>query len=318
MEDIMKKIIILSALLSSLSYVSATDYNNSLERLSYLNKKQHRSLEFLYGKWYSPPFRSLLTSGRHSSRIAGKWANSRRSKSYIPKFIHDYSINTQEIAQPLSSFKTFNEFFTRTLKADARPIYRDRATIISPADGNILVMAPIEEQTLFPTKKVMLSLQKMLKDTTLAEQFIGGTAIIVRIAPWDYHRFHFPTDGIAGKPRIISGRFESVSPIVYQSQIQPLEVNERHIIQLHSDTASTIAIVLVGALFVGAIRETYRAGGHYHQGNEMGYFEYGGSTVVLLFQKDVITILPQIVAASAQGVETPVKIGHVIGYVRTP
>lgn len=296
-----------------LSSINAAD--DSLERLKILNQQQQKSLEHLYRKWYSGPFHYMLTGGRKSSRIAGSWANSPRSKSYIPYFIQNYGINVDEIAQPVGSFTTFNDFFTRTLKPHVRPIPHDPQVIISPADGNVLVIENVNEHTIFPTKTVTLSIKKMLRDDHLAKQFEGGTAIIVRLAPWDYHRFHFPTNGIPDAPRIITGRFESVHPIVYQSKIQPLEVNERHVIQFHSDTASTIAIVLIGALFVGTIKETYIPGKKYQQGDEMGYFEYGGSTMVLLFQRDTIRVIPSIVANSKDGIETSVKMGQIIADV---
>ncbi len=257
----------------------------------------------------------MVTGGGRTSRIVGRWANSTRSKWYIPYFINSYSINVDEVERPISSFNTFNEFFTRRLKPEVRPLPDDPNTIISPADGNILVMENINEHTLFPTKTIMFSTKKMLHDNKLAKKFEGGTAIVIRLAPWDYHRFHFPTDGIPSKPHIIAGRFESVSPTVYQTKIQPLEVNERHIIKYRSNTASTIAIVLVGALFVGAIKETYIPGKRYLHGDEMGYFEYGGSTMVLLFQKGTIRVVPGIIANSAAGKETPVKMGQIIGYV---
>ena len=106
-----------------------------------------------------------------------------------------------------------------------------------------------------------------------------------------------------------------MSPAVFRAGIQPLEVNERHIICFRSDKASTMAVVLVGALFVGSIVETYTPGKKYKQGEEMGYFEYGGSTMVLLFQKDTILVAPGIVADSKEGLETPIRMGHVIGHV---
>lgn len=314
----MKQIKILSTILfvfNFIIYAQSAEYDSPAERLQSLNKQQQKTVEFLYRKWYSGPFHYMVTGGRRTSRIMGRWANSPRSKSYIPYFVKNYSINVDEIAQPLSSFTTFNKFFTRKLKPESRPLPNDPYIIISPADGNALVMQNINEHTLFPTKTITLSTKKMLQDDQLAKQFKDGTAIIIRLAPWDYHRFHFPTDGIPGKPHIITGRFESVSPTVYQARIQPLEVNERHIVRFQSDTASTIAIVLVGALFVGAIVETYTPGKKYLQGDEMGYFEYGGSTIVLLFQKNTIQVVPEIIANSAIGKETPVKMGEIIGYV---
>jgi phosphatidylserine decarboxylase len=280
-----------------------------------LHEKQRKAVERLYSKWYSDPLHFLLTRSRKSSRIMGRWANSRTSRRYIPRFIKKYSINVDEIAQPVSSFTTFNQFFTRTLKPNARPLPADPTAVISPADGNALVMQNINEDTLFPTKNLLFSASKMLANDELAALFYGGIAIIIRLAPWDYHRVHFPLDGIPGEPTVVAGQFESVSPAVFRAGIQPLEINERHIIQFQSDKASTVALVMVGALFVGAIRETYTPGEKYKQGDELGYFEYGGSTMVMLFQKGMITVVPEIIADSAEGKETPVKMGQVIGHV---
>lgn len=293
------------------------DYETPSQWIMDRNAKQRKSVEKLYSKWYSDPLHHTLTKKSRASRLAGKWAKSKISKPKIVKFIKQYKINVNEMAVPVASFKTFNDFFIRKLKPGARPIPTDPTAIMSPADGSILVMQNLHKNSLYPTKTVTLSAAKMLGDERLAQLFEGGTAIIVRLAPWDYHRLHFPLAGVPGAPRVITGKFESVSPAVYQAGIQPLEINERHIIKFQSDKASTMAIVLVGALFVGAIVETYTPGVHYKQGDEMGYFEYGGSTMVMLFQKDTIRVAPEIVKASAEGKETPVKMGQVIGHVVT-
>jgi phosphatidylserine decarboxylase len=310
----MKKI--LSMFLLSISVLYAQkDETAFLDILRELNVKQQKSVARLYSKWYSSPLHYLLTRSAKSSRMMGRWANSPISRKYIPRFIKDYAINVDEIERPIYSFATFNEFFTRTLKPGARPLPDDPTAIISPADGSALVMQNINEHTLFPTKNLFFSARNMLNDDKLAAKFDGGTAIIIRLAPWDYHRVHFPLDGIASEPRVIAGRFESVSPAVFQAGIQPLEVNERHIMTYQTDKASTVALVLVGALFVGAIIETYTPGKKYKQGDELGYFEYGGSTMVMLFQKGAISVIPEIISDSKEGRETPVRMGQVIGHV---
>ncbi len=285
------------------------------EQLVRFNEQQRKSVERLYKKWYSGPLQASLIKTGGPSRMAGRWAHSKKSRRYIPRFIEKYSINTDEIAQPVESFNSFNDFFIRKLKPEARSLSADPRAILSPADGSALVMQNITQNTLYPTKKVSLSTEKMLQNKALAQKFDGGTAFVIRLAPWDYHRFHFPLSGLPGKARVVAGRYESVSPAVYQAGIQPLEVNERHIIIYQPDKTSTVAIILVGALFVGSIVETYTPGLPYKAGDEMGYYEFGGSTIVLLFQKDTITVMPEIVADSAQGKETPVKMGQTIGHV---
>ncbi len=279
-----------------------------------LYEKQQSVLETLYQKWYSPPLRRVLTK-RAFSQLAGKWAKSKRSKSMIPRFIKAYNIKVDEIEKPIDSFATFNDFFIRTLKPKARPLPSDPSAIISPADGNAFAIQNMSKDSFFPIKNLSFSTAKILKNEYLSKLFEGGTAIIIRLAPWDYHRVHFPLSGIPGKPRAIAGQFQSVNPVVFQAGIQPIEINERHIIEFQPDKSSTMAVVMVGALFVGAMTETYIPAAHYEQGDELGYFEYGGSTIVLFFQKNTVSINPEIIAASKLGIETPVKMGQVIGHV---
>ncbi len=288
--------------------------NGTKNEYSNLHEKQQSVLETLYDKWYSPPIRRVLTK-RVFSQLAGKWAKSKRSKSMIPRFIKAYDINVDEIEKPIDFFVTFNDFFIRTLKPKARPLPSDPSAIISPADGNALAIQNISKDSLFPIKNLSFSTAKILKSEYLSKLFQEGTAIIIRLAPWDYHRVHFPLSGFSGQSQVIAGQFQSVSPIVFQAGIQPIEINERHIIEFQPDKSSTMAVVMVGALFVGAMVETYIPGTHYEQGNELGYFEYGGSTMVLFFQKNTVTINPEIIAASKLGIETPVKMGQVIGHI---
>lgn len=310
----MKKAIIASVL-AIFSLMNSTVHPDAPQVDSY-QQQQEKMLEKLYHKWYSPSLRSIITK-RSFSKLAGKWAKSKLSKPAISKFIKNYNIDMDESQQPIGSFATLNDFFIRKLKPGARPLSSDPSAIISPADGNVLAVQNIGKNSLFPIKNLSFSTEKILQNKNLAELFEGGTAVIIRIAPWDYHRAHFPLSGIPGKPQPIKGQYQSVSPTVFKAGIQPMEINERHIIKFQSDKASTVAIVLVGALFVGALVETYNPGIHYKQGDELGYFEYGGSTVVLFFQKNTVTINPEIIAASKQGKETPVKMGQVIGHVLT-
>jgi phosphatidylserine decarboxylase len=293
---------------------STSSPHDELKLLMKRTELQRPSIEMLYQRWYSGPLHYLLTS-KLASKAAGRWANSARSRRYIPRFIETYSIDTSEIAQPIRSFKSFNDFFVRTLKPGARPLPQDPAALISPADGSLLVIPHLSKDTMFPIKSALFSAEKVLGDPALAQLFEDGTAVIVRLAPWDYHHVHFPLNGIPTTARKIGGRLESVNPLVFTLGIQPFETNERHIIQLHTANANTVALILVGATFVGAIKETYMPGAFYQRGDTLGHFEFGGSTMVMLFQKDMIHINLAIVAASAEGKETPVKMGQVIGYI---
>ncbi len=281
------------------------------------SKKTGASLSRLYKKRYAKPVKSLLTSTSVPSKLSGKWAKSSVSRPFISRFIKAYNINVDEIEKPIRSYRTFNDFFIRKLKPGARPIAKDPTAIVSPADGNLLVVPNLHPDTPLSIKATTFSVEKMVQDSNLAQMFEGGVAVIVRIAPDDYHRVHFPIDGIPGVPRVITGRYETVNPIAHEVGIQPLTTNVRHVIEFNSDKASKMAIVLVGALLVGAIVETYQPGVRQRKSNEMGYYEYGGSTIVLLFQKDTVVIDSRFIEASKIGEETSVKMGQVIGHVIT-
>jgi phosphatidylserine decarboxylase len=216
---------------------------------------------------------------------------------------------------PLTNFKTFNQFFIRKLKPEARPLSQEKDAVISPADGGILVFEHIGQTDKLPIKGTQLNLEKLLNNKDLAQLFEGGTAIIVRLAPWDYHRMHFPLAGFPAKAIIIHGKYESVHPLVFTCGIQPLEINERHLILFETPSASTVALIPVGALFVGAIKETYTPEKPVLPGDELGYFTFGGSTIVMLFKAGTITVLPEILHNSGLGKETQIKMGQLIAHV---
>ncbi len=273
---------------------------------------QQKSVAAIYGKWYSRPLLSILTQYKWPSIIAGMFADSQLSSYFIPGFIKKYALNDSHFLQPVEEFKTFNDFFRRKLKPEARPIFPGDNAIISPADGAVLIIPVLHQDLSFPIKGITLSLEKLLQNNNLAEEFKDGTAVIIRLAPWDYHRLHFPVSGIPSKHTIIHGDYQSVHPYVYRCGIQPLEINERHVILYETDQVGKMAIIPVGALFVGSITHTYTPNHRHNKGDEIGYFSFGGSTVVLLFQKNTIIIPDHVMQNSAQGNETPIKMGALL------
>lgn len=274
------------------------------------DQDQQNSVCTIYTKWYSKPLHAILTNNKWASVVAGSFANTRMSRWFVPKFIKKYNLNTQEFEQ--QKFSSFNDFFARKLDPAARPIALQTNVVASPADGSVLVVQNIGKNTEFPIKSVAFNIEALLQDKKLAARYKGGTALIIRLAPWDYHRLHFPVSGVPQAHRVIHGKYESVHPFVYSCGVQPLEINERHLVLYQADRFGTIALIPVGALFVGAIKHTYTPDMHYNKGDEMGYFVFGGSTIVLLFQKNTITVSPEIVLNSAAGKETAIKMGQSI------
>jgi phosphatidylserine decarboxylase len=273
---------------------------------------QSGTLSFLYNNRLGKKVRSCFTAPWFSC-VSGYCAGTGLSKHGIKQFIKNYHINTDELEKPVSDYASLNEFFSRKLKPAARPIDDKVDAISSPADGNILVIEHLAEVTPFPVKECTFTLTAFLHDKALAQKYLGGTLVIIRISPGDYHRFHFPFDCTPSVPVRVSGKYESVNPLVYHAGVQPLTENERHRITLTLPDKREIIMSPVGAMCVGKIIETYDTEMSYIKGSEAGYFEFGGSTVVLLFPPHCIEIDREMLENSHKNIETPIKMGQKIG-----
>lgn len=274
--------------------------------------KDASNVSFLYNNRFGKKVRSCIT-GPWFSTTAGYMADTRLSKRGIRTFIKRYNINIDDIEKPVSKYTSLNDFFSRKLRPGARPIDQHKHSIVSPADGNILVIEHLQATTTFPVKTCTFNLAAFLQDSVLAQNYIDGTLVIIRISPGDYHRFHFPTTCTPSAPCCINGKYESVNALVYQAGVQPLTENERHRIILTLPDTRKIIMVPVGAMCVGKIIETYRPEMSYDKGAEAGYFGFGGSTVVLLFPPHCVSLHKQFVHTSENNIETPLKMGETIG-----
>jgi phosphatidylserine decarboxylase len=271
-------------------------------------------LKFLYknfiGRHIRLPFTLLFFS-----KMGGSFADSKLSRYFIKSFIKHNKIDMSDYVVPDRGYKTFNEFFYRKLKPGKRVIDQDPCSIISPADSKLLVIPEINTRAHFFIKSCKFNLEKFLQDQDLASEFARGTLLLFRLAPENYHRFHFPFDCVTSAQKVIKGKFESVNPIVYESGVQPLTENERHLIILDSEKFGRVLFVPVGAMLVGKVIETYDPNEYHKKGDEVGYFAFGGSSIVMLFQKGVITPSETFIQNSLHDRETSIKIGQVVAKV---
>lgn len=279
-------------------------------------QKQPRMLTFLYKNRLGRLVRSALVAKKYPSVIASGFANSRFSRFFIKSFVRRNNINLDECIIPAGGFRSFNDFFYRTLKPGARQIDQRPEVITSPADSKILVIENIQPGTTFGVKNIPFNLARLVQNDALAHEFYGGTLMIFRLAPQDYHRFHFPCAGTPATVEKIPGKYESVHPLVYQCGVQPLTENERHLIRINTETCGTVLCVPVGALLVGKIIETYQPNTKQAKGAEMGYFAFGGSSIVMLFKAGAIKLDPCLTAAT-NGTEVPVRMGQAIAHINS-
>jgi len=215
-------------------------------------------------------------------------------------------IDASEAELPIEAYASLDDFFTRRLKPGVRPIDRDPLHLISPADGRALAWSHLDGASL-SVKGSHLSIRELLADDALSAELAEPCAIIVRLAPADYHRFHFPDDGDAGAPRSVGSRLHSVHPIALESGA-PSFANHRIVTRLESDGFGPLVLVDVGALLVGTIVETFRQG-RVRRGDERGYFRFGGSTVVVLARADRVALDDDLLAATREGIESRVRMG---------
>lgn len=270
-------------------------------------------LKFLY---YNPlgelPL-NLIVKKKFLTEYYGRQMDKPESVKKIPSFIEAADINISEAKKKVEEFTSFNDFFYRELKDGARPIDFSQDILTSPADGKILVFEDLEKEKEFYIKGDRFTLEEFFADKELAEKYRDGIFMIVRLAPIDYHRFHFPTDGVISQSRLVDGVYYSVSTHAIKKNFRILCENKREYSILKTDRFGDIAMFEVGATMVGGIKQTYIPNTAVKKGDEKGYFYFGGSTCVLVFEKGKVHIDRDLVENSKKGIETKVYMGEKIG-----
>jgi phosphatidylserine decarboxylase len=243
----------------------------------------------------------------------GRQMDKPKSVRRVLPFIAEQDIDVDEFVKSAFAYKTFNEFFSRKLRDSARPIHVDPASAVLPADGRHLVFRDVDQSDGFYVKGERFELAELLGGEQLARQFAGGAMVISRLAPVDYHRFHFPCSGVAARSSSICGPLFSVNPIALRRNVRYLVQNKRMITLIESERFGAVAMVEVGATMVGGIRQTYVAGPKVKKGEEKGLFKFGGSCVITLFQRGRIAFDADLIEQSAKFTETYAKMGERLG-----
>ena len=265
------------------------------------------ALRFLYGSKRGKLVGKLLAKIPLFSQFIGWWQRRSWTKKNIPLFITQYGIDATCFEKTVKSYPSFDAFFIRTLKKESRPL--DPGPII-PADGRYLCYQDIAACDGFVVKGKKFSLEKLVGDEPLAKTYAHGSMVIARLCPSDYHRFHFPVDCIPGPARLINGPLYSVNPIAVKQNIEILAENKRMITLLKTDYYGAILFIEIGATNVGSIHQTYCPDVPYKKGDEKGYFSYGGSSLILLFQKGSIRLASDLLTNSTQHIETLCLMGQ--------
>lgn len=287
-------------------------YNRITKQLEEENAYKSGGLKFLYNTGVGKTLTRTILVNKRISKLYGRYMNSPRSVKKIQDFIGHYNINTQEVKEPLNNFKSFNEFFIRQLKDDARPIDHTPEHLISPADSKLFIF-DLAQHPKLPVKGYWYKIEDLVKDASIAKAYEDGWCFIYRLAPNDYHRYAYIDRGYQNEVIKLNGVLHSVNPIALKAQKNVMAKNYRELTILHTENFGPVAHIEVGALFVGKIINHQYERYTFERAEEKGYFEFGGSTVIQLFKKGAVQPDVDILEYSQQGIETIVKLGEKTG-----
>ena len=245
---------------------------------------------------------------RSLSLKQGKKYDDPDSASEIQGFINFHKLDMTEVLYPVDQFKNFNEFFYRELKPDARPCSapNNPRIIVSPADSRSVVFNTLDEATKIWVKGREFSVTRLLGSAYPqdAKRYVNGALGIFRLAPQDYHRFHIPVDGIMDKPKLNEGEYYTVNPMAIRSALDVYSENVRIVVPIDSVAHGRVMVICVGAMMVGSTVITRKAGERVGRAEELGYFKFGGSTILLLFEPGAMKFDDDLIDNSNGALET--------------
>ena len=269
-------------------------------------ESQNNLLKKLYGTFLGRCALKVLVC-RFVSNIGGWYMSSRLSKRRINSFVKANQIDMSQYEQ--RNYISYNDFFTRKILDGKRPFLIDDDVLISPADSK-LSCYKINTDSHFMIKNTVYSLADLLDDEKLAYDYLNGYCMIFRLTVDDYHRYSFIDDGKIIKSKYIPGKFHTVNPIA--NDYYPIyKQNSRNYTVIESKNFGVMIQMEVGAMMVGKIVNHDKK--YCLKGEEKGYFEFGGSTVIILLKENQAVIDNDILENTSKNKETVVKLGETIG-----
>jgi phosphatidylserine decarboxylase len=258
-------------------------------------------------------FTELIFRHKSVSGIYG-WLNKQAlSRRKIKPFVKKMNLPLRESIRPLEDFKSFNDFFTREIDLSKRPIHSHPSVCVAPADGRVMAFYAVEADRTFRIKSSTFNLRQFLHEDGLARQFAGGSMVISRLSLTDYHHFHFPDSGIPRAAVPVPGKCYAGGAYALDRPVPFYIENYRMVTLLDSEHFDQMVMVEVGAFTVGSIQQRYVPGIYVQKGARKGFFELGGSTVVLIFRRGVIELDEDLLRNSRNQVETYVRLGDSLG-----
>lgn len=290
-----------------------------MEPIHYFNRHSGKlEVEEVYGegflRWtYGHPLGALALAAMVKRPFFSAWYGRRmstpESAARVSPFIEKYGLDPADFADSPASYGSFNEFFYRKLKPSARPVDPDESRVVFPADGRHLGFERASAIEGVFVKGQKFDLPALLGDADLAAKYADGALVLSRLCPVDYHRFHFPAAGVPGATRMIEGPLFSVSPIALRKQLAYLWQNKRTVTPLQTERFGTVLLLEIGATCVGTIRQTFTSGQAVEKGAEKGFFAFGGSSTITIFEPGAVKLVADLAEFSSRQTELYARVG---------
>ncbi|MBQ8825448.1 MAG: phosphatidylserine decarboxylase [Ruminococcus sp.] len=268
-------------------------------------KKESCIIRFLYRTCIGRAILKIIICPKFS-KIVSHYLNSSFSKWLIKRYIKKYNMNMDEYETV--EYTSFNNFFIRCRKNNF--FDEEPENLISPCDGYLSVYK-IDSDCNLKIKHSDYTIQSLLQDEILSKKYQNGICMVFRLEPHNYHRYIYIDNCTVEKEVRIAGVLHCVRPVACEKFPVYVE-NSREYALLNTEHFGSIIQMEIGALLVGKIKN-YHDLNNVSRGQEKGYFEFGGSTIVLLFEKDMIIPNDDIIRNTEFGIETPVKAGTQVG-----
>lgn len=268
-----------------------------------IEEKSPKGANFLYKNLFGRVILSLATK-RFVSSIAGWYLNRKKSTKYIKGFIESNNIDMSDYVE--RDYKSFNDFFSREIKPNKRIFSKDKKDFCAPSDSKLIVYKITKDQE-FTIKGKKYTINRILRDSKIAEEYENGYFMVFRLSVDDYHRYAYIDNGRVLSNKKIKGKYHTVGPIAFERH-KVYEENHREYDVLETENFGKIVQMEVGAMMVGKIvnhdKKTFK------RAEERGYFLFGGSTIVIMVKDNVIKIDKDILDNSKKNIETKIKQGE--------
>ncbi|EAW07154.1 putative phosphatidylserine decarboxylase [Aspergillus clavatus NRRL 1] len=267
----------------------------------------------------------LLRLWTHEKNLEkGRKEGTPQSRKQIKSFIDFYQIDMSsfEPSDP-EKYETFEDFFVRKHAPGAGPIFaqNDPTKAIAVADSRVVVYPTVEATRRLWIKGSKFTIDHLIKDRDRAKPWENGAVASFRLSPQDYHRYHSPVEGKVQWYKQIPGDYFQVDPIALQSSVNILTENARCCVCIETEDFGLVLFVAIGATDVGTVgfhEEMMTAGHHVKKGDEIGLFQFGGSSILVAFEKDRIQFDQDLEQLSHQQIMVNVEVGMSLGKATQP